>query len=241
MDNINMPSHIGIIMDGNGRWAKKRGLSRSLGHQAGARNLKKLLRHIYNKNIKIVSLYAFSTENFKRSESEVNYLMNLVIKFCISEAKTFIKDKVKVVFSGTCDNLRKDVLDSIKELEEKTKEYNNRILNICFNYGGRTEIVDATKKIATMIANKEITVADIDEKLVDANMYQQLPPLDFVIRTSGELRTSNFMIWQSSYAEYYFPSVLFPDFDEKEFDIALEEYQKRKRRFGGVLNEDQNN
>lgn len=234
MEELNIPNHIGIIMDGNGRWAKKRGLSRSIGHKYGSRNLKKLLKYIYNKGVNFVSVYAFSTENFKRSEDEVNYLMDLAIKFFKKESDTFVKEKIKVVFSGSQENLRDDVKDAICSLEELTKDGNKKVLNICFNYGGRREILDATKKIIMKLRNKEISLDDIDEDEFDKNLYQDLPPLDFVIRTSGELRTSNFMPWQAAYAEYYFPEVLFPDFNEKEFDIAIQEYNKRKRRFGGI-------
>ena len=238
MNDNKLPIHVGIIMDGNGRWAKKRGLSRSIGHKMGAKNLKKLLKHIYKRNIKIVSIYAFSIENFKRDKKEVEYLMDLSIKFFTNELKTFMKENIKVLFSGRKDNLRVDVINAMNELEENTKNNNNGILNICFNYGGRLEIIDAIKKIASKINNNDITFDDITEDLVSENMYQTLPPLDFVIRTSGELRTSNFMIWESSYAEYYFPNTLFPDFDTKEFDKAIEEFQKRNRRFGGITNED---
>lgn len=232
-ENI-LPNHIGIIMDGNGRWATKRGLARSLGHKAGADNLKKLLKHIYSRNIKYVSIYAFSTENFKRSKEEVGYLMDLAIKMFLKEAKVFISEKIKVIFSGSKENLRADVIKAMTSIEKSTEEFTERTLNICFNYGGRCEIVDAFKKIIEQLNNKKINMSDVNEELITNNMYQKLPPLDFVIRTSGELRTSNFMIWQSTYAEYYFPKVLFPDFDEEEFDIAIEEYFKRKRRFGGV-------
>lgn len=241
MNDNKLPIHVGIIMDGNGRWAKKRGLSRSIGHKMGAKNLKKLLKHIYKRNIKIVSIYAFSIENFKRDKKEVEYLMDLSIKFFTNELKTFMKEKIKVLFSGRKDNLRVDVINAMNELEENTKNNTKGILNICFNYSGQKEIVDAIKKIAMKINNNEITIDDINEDSVSENMYQVLPPLDFVIRTSGELRTSNFMIWESSYAEYYFPNTLFPDFNEKEFDIAIEEFQKRNRRFGGIINENENN
>ncbi len=241
MNDNKLPIHVGIIMDGNGRWAKKRGFSRSIGHKMGAQNLKKLLKHIYKKNIKIVSIYAFSTENFKRDKKEVEYLMDLSIKFFTDELKTFMKENIKVLFSGRRDNLRFDVVQAMNELEENTKNNNNGILNICFNYGGRLEIIDAIKKIVMKVNDNDITIDDINENLVSENMYQDLPPLDFVIRTSGELRISNFMIWESSYAEYYFPNILFPDFNAKEFDIAIEEFQKRNRRFGGITNENESN
>lgn len=234
MNNLNLPVHVGIIMDGNGRWAKKRGLARSLGHSAGAKNLKKLLRHIYKRGIKYVSVYAFSTENFKRSKEEVDYLMKLFIKMFKTNAKEFIKDKIKVVFSGSRNNLSEELNNAMDDLEEKTKDFENGIFNVCLNYGGRSEIIDATKKIAKLVKDGNLAIDDIDEEVLDNNMYNRLPDLDFVIRTSGEMRTSNFMPWQSTYAEYYFPDTLFPDFDEKQFDIAIEEFQKRSRRFGGV-------
>lgn len=234
MNNLNLPVHVGIIMDGNGRWAKKRGLARSLGHSAGAKNLKKLLRHIYKRGIKYVSVYAFSTENFKRSKEEVDYLMKLFIKMFKTNAKEFIKDKIKVVFSGSRNNLSEELNNAMDDLEEKTKDFENGIFNVCLNYGGRSEIIDATKKIAKLVKDGKLAIEDIDEEVLDNNMYNRLPALDFVIRTSGEMRTSNFMPWQSTYAEYYFPDTLFPDFDEKQFDIAIEEFQKRSRRFGGV-------
>ena len=234
MNDLNLPIHVGIIMDGNGRWAKKRGLARSLGHSAGAKNLKKLLRHIYKRGIKYVSVYAFSTENFKRSKEEVDYLMKLFIKMFKTNAKEFIKDKIKVVFSGSRNNLSEELNNAMDDLEEKTKDFENGIFNVCLNYGGRSEIIDATKKIAKLVKDGKLAIEDIDEEILNNNMYNRLPDFDFVIRTSGEIRTSNFMPWQSTYAEYYFPDTLFPDFDEKQFDIAIEEYQKRSRRFGGV-------
>ena len=229
-----LPKHVGIIMDGNGRWAKKRGLKRSFGHKAGAKNLEKLLKHIFKRGIPYVSVYAFSTENFNRSDEEVNYLMDLFVKYFNKKKNVFIKNQIRVLVSGSKENLRDDVLEGIKNLEESTKEFNHFTFNICLNYGGRLEIVDAIKKISQEIHNNKLKLEDINEKLVSHYMYQDLPDLDFVIRTSGEQRISNFMLWQSSYAEYYFPQTLFPDFDEKEFDKALEEFNNRNRRFGGV-------
>ena len=233
MEKKNLPNHVGIIMDGNGRWATKRGLKRSLGHKKGAETLEKLLDHIYNLGIKYVSIYAFSTENFKREKDEVDYLMNLFVKMFTKKKKIFIKNGLKVLFSGRRDNLRDDVRQGIENLEKETKDLTRGVLNICLNYGGRMEIVDMTKRIVNEVLNNKLKVEDINEKLVGSYMYQNLPDLDFVIRTSGEMRTSNFMLWQSSYAEYYFPDTLFPDFNEKEFDKAIEEFNNRNRRFGG--------
>ena len=233
MNDIKLPNHVGIIMDGNGRWATKRGLKRSIGHKMGADNLEKLIEHIFNLGIKYVSVYAFSTENFKRSDEEVNYLMDLFVKMFSKKEKIFIKNQIKVLFSGTKNNLRKDVIESMEALSSNTSMFNDHIFNICLNYGGRCEITDMTKKIAEKVLSGEIKISDIDENLISKNMYQDLPDIDFVIRTSGEFRISNFMLWQSSYAEYYFPDTLFPDFNSKEFDKAISEYQRRSRRFGG--------
>ena len=234
MDKKNLPKHLGIIMDGNGRWAKKRGLIRSKGHKKGAENLESLLEYIFKLGIKYVSIYAFSCENFKRDSVEVNYLMDLFVKMFTIKKKLFIKNNIKVLFSGRRDNLRDDVLLALSNLEIETSKLDGGVLNICLNYGGRQEIVDMVKKISTMVVDKIITIDDINEELINRNMYQSLPDVDFVIRTSGEERISNFMLWQSSYAEYYFPLTLFPDFDCKEFDKAIVEYQKRNRRFGGI-------
>lgn len=231
-EELRLPKHVGIIMDGNGRWAKKRGLKRSFGHKAGADNLEKLLKHVYSLGIKYVSVYAFSTENFNRSDEEVNYLMDLFVKYFTKKKKIFVNEELKVVFSGSKNNLREDVLNGMEDLEESTKDFERGVFNICLNYGGRLEIVDAIKKIASKVKDGSLDIESINEELVNHFMYQDLPSVDFVIRTSGEQRISNFMLWQSSYAEYYFPQVLFPDFDSKEFDKAIEEYNKRDRRFG---------
>lgn len=230
---MNIPNHVGIIMDGNGRWATKRGLNRSLGHKEGAKTLEKLLNHIYKLGIKYVSIYAFSTENFKREKDEVDYLMDLFVKMFTVKKKMFIKNELKVLFSGRRNNLREDVVKGIEDLEDETKDFTKGVLNICLNYGGRFEIIDMTKKIANLVKENKIDIDNIDEELVNKFMYQELPPLDFVIRTSGENRISNFMLWQSSYAEYYFPKTLFPDFTPEEFDKAIIEYNNRNRRFGG--------
>ena len=234
MNDKLLPKHIGIIMDGNGRWAKKRGLKRSFGHKKGADNLERLLKHIFNLGIKYVSVYAFSTENFNRDPEEVNYLMDLFVKYFTKKKKIFVDEQLKVVFSGSKNKLRDDVISGMKELEDATKDFDRGVFNICLNYGGRLEIVDAIKTISKEVVDGKLSIDDINEELVSHYMYKDLPDLDFVIRTSGEQRISNFMLWQSSYAEYYFPTTLFPDFNEKEFDKALEEYKNRNRRFGGV-------
>lgn len=225
--------HVGIIMDGNGRWAKEKGLSRSLGHKKGADNLLKLIPYIFSKGIKYISIYAFSKENFNRNKEEVDYLMNLFLDLFNKSMKRFKKDEIKIVFSGEKTRLRNDVIKSMEKLEEETKVYENKILNICLSYSGREEIVDSFKKIYKDIKENRLDINNIDEEVVSKYMYQNLPDLDLVIRTSGEQRISNFMLWQSSYAEYVFPKTYFPAFDNKEFDKVLEEYESRERRFGG--------
>ena len=235
MRDVVYPKHLGIIMDGNGRWAKEKGLNRSLGHKAFADNLIKLLDYIYkNTSIKVVSLYAFSTENFKRDKNEVDYLMKLFVTLFNSKLESITKNNVKVVFSGRRENLPKNVLEAMDKTMEDTKHNTRGILNICLNYGGDYEIVDMTKKIAKQVLEGNLKIEGITKEVVSKNLYQDLPPLDFVIRTSGEKRISNFMIYQSSYAEYDFPDTYFPDFDSKCLEESLDNYRKRDRRFGNA-------
>ncbi len=241
MSELKIPNHVGIILDGNGRWATSRNLKRSEGHKAGYKNLKKLSIHILNRGVKILSVFVFSTENFKRSEEEVGYLMNLMVKKFRMDAKYFMKNNVKVVFSGRRENLRSDVLDSMDYLMNLTKNNTKGIFNICLNYGSRFEIIDMTKKIAEQVKDNKIRIDDINEELVNKNLYQELPDIDFLIRTSGELRLSNFMLWQLSYAELYFKDTYFPDFNNEEFDQSIIEYNKRNRRFGGINYDAKNN
>lgn len=229
--NIKIPNHVAIILDGNGRWAKERGKKRTEGHKEGFKKLKSISKYILNTGTKYLSVFAFSTENFKRPKEEVDFLMNLFIEGFKSDSKYFIKENIKVVFSGRKENLRKDVLDAMDKLEELTKNNTLGTLNICLNYGGRAEIVDAVNKIIND-NHKEI-----NEDILSSYMYNELPDIDFMIRTSGEVRISNFMLWQLSYAELYFPKCYFPDFDEEEYQKALLEYNNRSRRFGSLNNE----
>lgn len=226
MNNIIVPNHIGIIMDGNRRWAKEKNKKTIEGHLAGANRIISLAKYIFDKGVKYLSIYAFSTENFNRSAEEVSYLMGLIIKFFNERVHELHDYNIKIVVSGLKDNLSKDVLKCIDNVVELTKNNTGGVLNVCLNYGGRREIVDAVNKI------KEANIT-VTEDNFGKYLYNDLPDLDFVIRTSGEERISNFMLWQISYAEFYFPKVYFPDFDEKEFDKALEIYNNRNRRFGG--------
>ena len=230
MDREIIPNHVAIIMDGNGRWAKKRNLPRSLGHKAGSENLKKLGLHIFKRGVRVLSVYAFSTENFKRSPEEIDYLMNLFVKNFKKELKVFAENNIRVVFSGRKEPLRSDVLEAMDEVVEATKENTGGIFNICLNYGSQYEIVDAVKRI--VLEKKD--VSELTPKEFEKYLYQELPPIDFLIRTSGEYRLSNFMMYQLAYAEFYFTDCLFPDFNDEKFDEALQDFQNRDRRFGGV-------
>ena len=233
MDN-KIPNHVAIIMDGNGRWAQERGLSRSDGHLAGVNNLEKLAEYIFDRGVKVLSIFAFSTENFKRSKEEVDFLMKLFIKFFKTKFKNLKKKNIKIVFYKKESGLPEEVEKAIKKMEKETENNTAGIFNICVNYGGHSEIVDVAKKISESVLEGKIKVNDIDEKTIEQNLYQTLPPIDLLIRTSGEYRISNFMLWQLAYAEMYFPKTYFPAFDEKEFEKALEVYSYRDRRFGGI-------
>lgn len=239
--NLKIPNHVALIVDGNGRWATERGKQRSAGHEAGFINLQRLTSYIYSKNIKYVSAYLFSTENFKRSEKEVNFIMDLltgklkdILNFCH-------KEHIHAVFSGRKVNLSGKVLKAMEEIEKETEIYKDRVFNICFNYGSRAEIIDATKKIVSDVNSGILNIDKLDETVFHNYLYQNVPDVDLMIRTSGEERLSNFMLWQNSYAEFYFPKVYFPDFNEDEFDKAILEYTKRDRRFGGIDYENKGN
>ena len=241
MDDLKYPTHVGIIMDGNGRWAVERGLTRSQGHRAGADNLKDLVLYINELGIKYLSVYAFSTENFKRSKAEVDFLMNLFVSLFKSEADIFLKNNIKIIFSGREEPLPKKVLKVMEELTEKSKDNTGLVFNVCLNYGSRAEIVDMTKKLCEDYKSGSIDLNDIDEEFILNNLYQELPDMDLLIRTSGELRLSNFMLYQASYSEFYFPKTYFPAFDRKEFDLAIDAFNGRDRRFGGINYEEKNN
>lgn len=230
-NNLKIPNHVAIILDGNGRWAKERGKKRTEGHKEGYKNLKNISKYILNKGTKVLSVFAFSTENFKRPKEEVDFLMDLFMQGFNKDASFFQKENIKVVFSGRRNNLRKDVLDAMDKMTETTKNNTKGTLNICLNYGGRAEIVDAANKMI------QEGVTEVTEEIFEKYLYADLPNIDLMIRTSGEVRISNFMLWQLSYAELYFPNCYFPDFNEEEFDKALLEYTKRDRRFGSLNNE----
>ena len=239
--NLKVPNHVAIIVDGNGRWATERGMTRSEGHNEGFLNVKRLSAYIFSKNIKYLSAYLFSTENFKRSKKEVDFLMNLLVGKLKEILEFCHEEKIKAVFLGRQENITNKVIKSMKKIEEETSIYQDRVYNISLNYGGHAEIIDATKKIVKDVQAGNLNLDKLDEDTYSKYLYQDLPPVDLMIRTSGEQRLSNFMLWQNSYAEFYFPKTYFPDFDEKEFDKAILEYTKRDRRFGGIDYENKNN
>lgn len=228
-----MPKHVAIIMDGNGRWATKKGLKRREGHIEGAKVLEKLAMHSIDMGVEVLSVYAFSTDNFKRSKEEVDSLMNLIIKYFKTKFEKINKKGIKVIISGRKEPLREDVLEAINNIEEKTKENKKGILNICLNYGGQEEIIDGAIKLAKDIQNG-LDVTDFKREDFYKYLYHELPPIDLTIRTGGELRLSNFMLYELSYSEFYFTNTLFPDFDKSEFNKALFMFENRDRKFGGI-------
>ncbi len=241
MEDYIVPNHIGIIMDGNGRWASKRSLSRSKGHLEGSKNLESLALYANKIGVKVLSVFAFSTDNFKRSSEEVNYLMKLFIRFFTKKEQVFMKNNIRVIFSGREKPLKKEVIKVMSHLTEKTKNNTGGLLNVCLNYGGQEEIIDSVKSIVKDITSNKLKLEDIDKNNFYQYLYNNIPPIDLLIRTSGEYRISNFMIYAGAYSEYYFCDTLFPDFKDKDLDLAIKEYNNRDRRLGGVKNETKNN
>ena len=229
IDLNNLPKHIGFIMDGNGRWAKKRGLPRSAGHKAGAESLKKIITEANKLGVKYATVYAFSTENWKRPKEEVDYLMSLLMDYLVNAEKTLAGENVVIRAIGSRKELSEEMQKQIIKTEEFTKKNTGIVMNIALNYGGRDELVNAVREIC-----KE-GKSDIDEKTIDEHLYTAgQPDVDLLIRTSGEQRLSNFMLWQVSYAEMWFTDKLWPDFKPKDLRQAILDYQNRGRRFGGV-------
>ena len=232
--NENFPEHIAIIMDGNRRWAKKKNLPIKLGHREGAKTLEKIVRHAKKIGIKYLTVYAFSTENWKRSKDEVDALMELLQRYLDDFSKKADTENIKIVVFGDPEPFNESLRKSIDEAMERTKDNTGIIFNICLNYGGRDEIVKATKKIASKIKTGEIDIDDITEDTISENLYtKNIPDPDLMIRTSGEIRTSGFLIWQLAYTEFIFLEKYWPDFDEDDLENCIEIYQKRNRKFGG--------
>ena len=233
--NGNVPEHIGIIMDGNGRWAKKRLMPRSLGHRQGAKVFKNIVEYCRSIGVKYVTAYAFSTENWKRPEEEVNAIIKLLKEY-LKNAFDYNEKRIKVKFLGDISVLDDEIKRLIAEIEEISKdEAETMTLNIAFNYGGRREIASAVKVIAEKVKNNEINCDDINEDLISQHLYTSgQPDPDFILRPSGEYRLSNFLVWQSAYSELIFMDVLWPDFKSTDMDEAILEFNKRNRRYGGL-------
>ncbi len=227
--------HLAIIMDGNGRWAKKRGRPRSFGHKRGIENIKKVSRMVKAKGIEILSLFAFSTENWKRPQQEVNFLMREFKNYLRREKKALIKERTHLNIMGSRRELDRELRDLIEEIDKATRQNSIFTLNLAFNYGGRQEIVEAARNICRDCLQGKLKVRDIDEALFKEHLYSSfMPDVDLMIRTSGEKRISNFLLWRLAYAELYFTPVYWPDFSQVHLDKALENYYRRQRRFGGV-------
>ncbi len=231
-----LPKHIAIIMDGNGRWAIEKGLPRTSGHKEGAKAVKRIINDCISLKIPTLTLYAFSTENWKRPKSEVLYLINLFKNVLIEEKEHLINNRIKVNFLGRSNFLPKSLVEKMQEIKNATNKNSVLNLNIAINYGGRAEIVDAIKKIASKIVNKELNIDEIDESIVKENLYiKQLPDPDLLIRTGNEMRISNFMLWQIAYTELYVSPVYWPDFDRNKLMEAISNFQKRTRKYGGKV------
>ena len=227
------PRHVAIILDGNGRWAQQRGRERTYGHQVGAANVKNIVRAAGHMGIRCLTIYAFSTENWKRSEAEVKGLMLLLKAYVEKMLAKTNSNNIKINILGDISKLDISLQKSINRILDKTKENTGLTLNIAFNYGGRDEIVKATQKISEEVKKGNINVEDIDEKMVGDYLYTKgQPDPDIMIRTSGELRLSNFLLWQLAYTEFVFLNKYWPDFNEKDLDNAVEDFQKRHRNFG---------
>lgn len=232
-ENIKIPTHVGIIMDGNRRWAKEKGMIPSLGHKAGADNLKKVAEACEKFGVKHLTVFAFSTENWKRSKDEVKYLMDLFLSYAKSFRKRLNEKNYRVRMAGDKSALSQELQQEITYIEEATKNNDGLTINLAINYGGRAEIINATKIIAEKFKNGEISTEDINEDLINRNMQTyDSPDPDLIIRTGGEKRLSGFLIWQSAYSEFYFTKVYWPDFDDEELKKAITEYSNRKRNFG---------
>lgn len=235
VDFQKLPRHVAIVMDGNGRWAKKRGLPRTMGHAAGAETFRTIATYCKEIGLDYLTVYAFSTENWKRPEEEVSAIMGLLKKYLLEAIDQMQKDKVKIHFMGDLSPLSDELRQLCLQTEEISKQYEGCQVNICLNYGGRDEILRGVKKLANACVSGDITADEITVAMVSESLFSTgIPDPDLVIRPSGEVRLSNFLLWQSAYAEYYFTDVLWPDFSKVELHHALATFQARARRFGGI-------
>lgn len=235
VDQNTLPQHIGVIMDGNGRWAKKRGLPRKFGHRTGANTFRSIARYANQIGLKYMTMYVFSTENWVRPQDEIDGIIKILRNY-LDEMDDYIEENIRVRFLGDLSVFDEDIQQKMKRAVDTSATSTGLTLNLAINYGGRAEIAMAARKLSKMAAAGEINPDDIDEKMVEKNLYTgDDPPVDLIIRPSGEYRLSNFLIWQSAYAEYVFmDNILWPDFKPADLDAALQEYSRRNRRFGGV-------
>lgn len=232
---VNTPNHIAIILDGNGRWAKKKGQIRTFGHYHGAINIFKTAQNCIERGIKYLTVFCFSTENWKRPAQEVEYLMNTPVKLQNEYLNKLKESDIKIKVIGKRDRLNASLIKLITTIEELTNDKTGITLTLCIDYGGQDEITSAVKKISREVLDGNLQIEDITPNIITNNLFtKDLPPLDLLIRTSGECRISNFLLWQLAYAELYFTDTLWPDFNVKELDKAINEYSSRNRKFGGL-------
>ena len=232
---LTIPKHLAIILDGNGRWAQARGLTRTQGHQVGIENIRKVALLCQSMGVKALSVYAFSTENWNRPKAEVDYLMTLPAEFEKKFSADFENNDIKVIFSGRKSKIRSENLEILERITKKSENRQGLILNICFDYGSYTEITEAVKQIASEVKDNKLSIDEITPEVISNHLYtKDLPPLDLLIRTSGEQRLSNFLLWQAAYTEFYFTDVHWPAFDKAELTKAFESFSKRNRRFGAI-------
>ena len=233
IDTGNLPKHLAIIMDGNGRWAKKQGLLRTLGHESGTKSVKENIKTCAKLGIEFLTLYAFSTENWNRPKIEVETLMKILIRALKKELKTLQDNNIKLNAIGNLDKLPRSAQNELLDVIDKTKANNHMTLTLALSYGSREEIVNAVRNISDKVKNNIISIDSIDDSIINEHLYtRNLPEVDLLIRTSGEHRISNFLLWQIAYAELYFTNILWPDFKEQDLYEAIISYQKRERRFG---------
>lgn len=233
IDKNKLPNHVAIIMDGNGRWAQSQGKARVFGHKNGVSSVRETLKAASELGIKALTLYAFSTENWKRPKTEVDTLMKLLSAALKKELKTFQKNNIKLNAIGNLSTLPQKAYQDLSEVIEKTKNNSQFILTLALSYGSREEIVKAVQNISKKVVNNELKIEEIDENIINNHLYTfSLPEVDLLIRTSGEKRISNFLLWQIAYSEFYFTETLWPDFKKDDFYRAIIDYQKRERRFG---------
>lgn len=233
IDNTKLPKHVAVIMDGNGRWAKSKGKNRVFGHRNGTQAVQTIVETAGKMKIKHLTLFTFSTENWNRPRKEVNTLMDLLIRALRKELSKMIKNNIQLKSIGDISKLPSGVEKELIETIKKTKDNDGMILTLALNYGAREELTQAMQQIATKVKNNIISPENVDETIINEHLYtRNLPPVDLLIRTSGEQRISNFLLWQIAYAELYFSEVLWPDFNKEHFEEAITSYQKRERRFG---------